>query len=118
MARLEFAQGETDSIELYITEEEDGVQVPVDLTDSTILFTAKLSLDNSDDKAIIKKDVTVHRDQVTEKGYTDIELTRDDLKKEIGEYFMDIWLVKDGDYTQIYPASKDFVIKSSVSRRD
>jgi hypothetical protein len=120
---MEIVQGQDDDIELFIYSDGD-ITKPVDLTDSKIMMTVKRTIPTEDDStAVLQYDITEHEDQLTKKGYSNIHISREDsLKLAVGTYWFDIWLITDYEsspiYTQIYPASKLFVVNASVTRRD
>lgn len=75
-------RGDTASLDFHV----DGV----DLTGSTVFFTAKPTISNSadDSDAVIEKTVTSHSDPTN--GDTVIELTSTDTNVTPGNYYYDI----------------------------
>lgn len=69
-----------------LTFKKDGV--PQNITDWTIYFTVKLNMQDSDDSAKIKKDVTTHVDVLN--GKTLIELCSSDTDIPARSYYYDI----------------------------
>jgi len=59
----------------------------IDITDWTIYFTAKKRMEDADNDAVIKKDITSHSDPTNGKSL--IQLTTDDTDLQ-GSYFFDI----------------------------
>ena len=117
---MDIIQGENDYIELFLTEREEGEDVPIDLTGTTILVTIKKDIQiENDDKAVFKKDITQHEDQETKKGKSVITFSRQETSNiPVGKYWIDMWLIKGGEYTQIYPADDSFEVKPRVTRRN
>lgn len=70
---------------IYFTDEDTGGVE--DITDWTIKFTAKSDVDDLDDDAVIKKDITSHTDPAA--GETQITLTSTDTDL-LGSYVFDI----------------------------
>jgi len=63
----------------------------IDITDWKIYFTIKRRLNDSDDDALLKKDVSVHSDP--ENGTTQIQLNPSDTEDLlVGSFFYDIQL--------------------------
>jgi len=81
---LRLFRGDDYTISLEFTE--GGVAK--DITDWTIYFTLKKNLDDSDDDAVLKKDVTEHSDPTH--GKTEIVLTNSDTDALAGVYDYDI----------------------------
>lgn len=70
---------------------DDGTD-PIDITGWTVFFTVKEDMDDSDDDAIIKKDVTSHTDPIH--GKTTVHLTNSDTDIEVRNYYYDIQVKK------------------------
>jgi hypothetical protein len=73
---------------------------PVDISDTTILFTVKRQCDinKNDDFALIKKTITEHID--AEGGKSNIELSNEDTNIEAGNYYWDLRLIENGSIVQ------------------
>lgn len=84
MAKLTIIQGTTREIEIELVQEE----LPVDLTGSTVFFTAKKRYEDPDDNAIIQLDVTDHSDPAN--GKTILTLTPELTNVKPGKYLYDI----------------------------
>lgn len=87
----------------------------VDLTGTTVFFTAKPALtdDTTDTNAVIAVEVTSHDDPTN--GHTIIELSSTDTDVEPGDYYYDIQ-IKDGSEITSIPARK-LRIYADVTRR-
>lgn len=70
--------------------------IAIDITSWKIYFTIKLSYRNGDDKAALKKDITVHDDPTN--GKTKIVILPADTENiEPGNYWYDIQVRRDGE---------------------
>lgn len=67
----------------------------INLSGSTVFFTVKESLEDTDDEAIIEKEVSVHSDPTA--GETEITLDTTDTNVEPGTYFYDLQLKNSGN---------------------
>lgn len=85
-----------------------------DITDWTIYFTVKAEYADSDDDAIIKKDITTHEDATN--GKTLITLSSTDTDKTAGNYHYDIKYKDDEDNIGILSYGK-FKIAEAVTQR-
>ncbi len=104
---IEIIRGDTTSI--------DFTSNGIDLTGSTVFFTAKTAIDNDvdDSTAAIAVEVTDHTDPTA--GVTVIPLSSTDTNIEPGEYFYDIQ-IKNGDtVTSIEPRKLEII--ADVTRR-
>lgn len=92
----------------------DSNGAAIDLTGATVFFTVKSDLADTDDEALISKDVTSHTDPTN--GITVITLTDTDTDIAACNYFYDIKL-KDsgGNISQV--AAEDFKVLDRVTRR-
>ncbi len=106
---IEIIRGDTDSI--TFTLDSDGT--PVDLTGSTVFFTAKSSLDDADVDAVISIEVTRHSDPTN--GTTIIPLSSSDTDITPGEYFYDIQVKNGSNVTSI--RYRKMEILTDVTRR-
>ncbi len=106
---IEIVRGDTESI--TFTLERDGT--PVNLTGTTVFFTAKSGLDDVDASAAIAISVTSHSDPTN--GITIIPLSSTNTDITPGEYFYDIQ-VKDGATITSIPYRK-LEILTDVTRR-
>lgn len=82
---LTLKRGDTFVRTLYFEDENGNA---LDITGWTIYFTVKKSIDDSDDDAIIKKDITSHTDP--ENGKSELELTPTETAQSPGTYCFDI----------------------------
>ena len=97
---------------LELTFKENGVAK--DITDWTIYFTVKEHMEDEDDDALIKKDITTHTSPTT--GTTLIELDPTDTD-HTGSYYYDIkYKTDDGDIGGILRGRITF--EDSVTLRD
>ncbi len=110
MAELTIIWGNTKTYNLTIT---DGTN-PIDITGATVFFTIKKNLEDSDDDAIIKKDITSHTDPT--QGKTSITLSDTDTAIEPDTYFYDIKLKRADGSIQSVPADECYVVYA-VGRR-
>jgi hypothetical protein len=90
--------------------------VPVDLTGSTVFFTAKPALtdDSGDTNAVISVEVTNHTDPTN--GITSIPLTATDTDVDPAEYYYDIQ-VKKQDTTIVSIRYRKLKVWADVTRR-
>ena len=105
-------RGDTHTITLNVR----GVSGPLNLTDSTVLFTVNKSKAPADDtSAVIMKTVTVHDDPTN--GLTIIKLAPEDTKDiEPGNYWYDIQIkASNGDISSLPKAR--FEVVSDITRR-
>ena len=107
---------------LYLTRGDDKYYIltftdsngdPIDITGWIIFFTVKRDLDDTDDEALIKKDITSHTDPTN--GQTRIHLTNDDTDL-IGSYYYDIQ-VKKSDGTIITILEGAITFKKDITQR-
>lgn len=85
MFTISIIKGDTSNITVTFTDENSTA---IDLTGSTVFFTVKKALSDSDDNALIKKDITSHTDAVN--GITEIILTPTDTSINSGSYKADL----------------------------
>ena len=97
----------------YILTFTDDNGEAVDITDWIIYFTVKEDLDDSDDDALLKKDVSVHFD--AENGKTKLHLTNTDTDL-VGNYYYDIQ-VKKSDGTIITIMEGMITFKQDITQR-
>lgn len=109
---IELIRGDSASIGFTITD--DGTAV--DLTGSTVFFTAKptLDADATDAAAVISVEVTSHTDPTN--GITSIPLTASDTNVTPGEYFYDVQ-VKKADNSIISIKYRKLEVVADVTRR-
>ena len=86
---LKFFRGDDNSITLNFKQ----AGVAVNITGWTIFFTVKTKIEDTDDNAVLKKDVTSHTDAVN--GITTVTWTDEDCDDLAGVYHYDIQY-KDG----------------------
>ena len=73
----------------------DSDGVAIDITGYTVFFTVKANLTDSDDNAIIKKDITSHSDPTN--GQTELSFAASDTDGvEEGTYYFDLQLKDTG----------------------
>jgi hypothetical protein len=90
MNAFEIIRGDSTSIEVEVTDENGA---PIDLTDTEVFFTAKKSLRDPDNKAVLSKEVsTGDTEGIVEINFTAEET--DNLKPR--SYWWDIQLEKGG----------------------
>lgn len=77
---------------VYVLTLVDKYDVPFDISDWTIYFTVKTKTSDSDDNAVIKKDITSHYD--ASNGKTQVSLDQVDTNR-LGNYYYDIQVKKD-----------------------
>jgi len=82
---LEIKRGDSKSWTLYFKNEDGSA---INISGFTIYFTTKSKLEDSDDDAIIKKDITEHQDAAN--GITKLMLTPDDTAQTPGNYIFDL----------------------------
>ena len=92
-----------------------GFQVAMDLTGTTVFFTAKADFDAdpTDGNAVIAVEQTNHIDPTN--GKTTIDLSATDTTVQPGEYYYDIQ-IKDGSTITSIPARK-LKVFADVTRR-
>jgi len=83
--QLRITRGDTYSFDLALTDENGAVQ---NITGWTFFLTLKEFKDQSDDDAVLYKEVTSHSDPT--QGETTITLDPDDTKNLSGIYYYDI----------------------------
>lgn len=105
-------RGDSYSISFELTEEGS----PVDLTGSTVFFTAKPALTNdvSDNTAVISVEVTSHSDPTN--GKTSIPLSSTDTDVTPAEYYYDVQVKRDDD-TIVSIRARKLEIVADVTRR-
>lgn len=90
--------------DIYIKKGDSGainLDFNIDITGSTVYFTAKTSLDDSE--SVIQKTVTTHSNP--SEGITSITLTSSDTNISAGEYYFDIQInLADGNVHTVYPS--------------
>lgn len=102
-------RGDTLPIEIALTDDDGN---PIDLTGYDIFFTAKENPKDTDDEAVLKKEV----DNGTSEGIVTITFDGEDtdlLKNR--NYWWDIQLVKDGEISST--EKQLFRVKGDVTRR-
>lgn len=77
----------------YTVNFSDVIGDPIDITGYTVFFTVKINKTDTDDVAVIAKDITSHSDPTA--GETQIVLTDTDTDIAVGDYFYDIQLKTD-----------------------
>lgn len=85
-----------------------------DLTGCTVSMTVKRRVEDTDDKALISKDVTVHTDATA--GLTQIVLTSSDTNKQADNYVYDFQIKMANNSIQTLGIG-EFVIKDRVTQR-
>jgi len=106
----QIARGDTDYLEIEITDEETAM--PVDITGAVIYFTVKKSSADSDQEALIYKEISEHIEPINGKSRLDILST--DTNLPIGRYLYDLVIIfPSGDRKHLIPPS-NFIITSTV----
>lgn len=117
---LEIPRGDQFSLSVAITDDDD---LPIDITGATIFFTVRRWLKESEEGALIEKEVTDHVDPTN--GETEIPLTNDDTSIQAGDYYYDIRIkfpevsppaAFDGDIHTIIPADKLRIVNHATNR--
>ena|ERR1035437_294321 len=110
---LQLIRGDSASIDFELTD----AGSPVDLTGSTVFFTAKPSIDAdaSDAAAVISVEVSSHTDPTA--GKTSIPLTAADTTVTPGEYFYDIQVKEAGGTTIVSIPYRKLEIVPDITRR-
>jgi len=104
------ARGDTDFLEIEVVDEE--AEAPVDITGTVIYFTVKKSSSESDQEALIYKEISEHTDPINGKSRLDTLST--DTNLPIGRYLYDLVIVfTSGDRKHLIPLS-NFIITSTV----
>ena len=85
MANYEKKRGDTVTLQLTFKDSDGNA---IDITNYTVFFTLKNNKSDSDDDAIIKKDVTSHSDPTN--GITTITLSAAETDDLLGSYWYDI----------------------------
>jgi len=100
----------TKSYELNFTKDDKALNI----TGWTIYFTVKENIDDDDNDAVIKKDITSHSDPTG--GTTFIVLTTDDTNRE-GNFHYDI-KYKDSDGNSDILVKGKITFEKTVTQRD
>ena len=111
MTDLTIVKGDDVLLEVTLVDSDGD---PINLTDATVFFTAKRSFDDSDDDAVIKKDVNNHTD--AENGVTTIHITNTESDVDPMYYYYDIQVVDSADSVQT-PEKGRLIVKKEVTRR-
>lgn len=93
----------------------DSAGNPINLSGSTIYFTAKKKLEFDDDKAVIQKDVTAHTNNTA--GTSAIVLTNTDTSITPDTYLYDIQYKTAGGVISTV-LTDELIIKPDVTRRN
>lgn len=113
MTNLQIYEGNDKTYTLTIT---DGDDVAIDITGYEILFTVKKKITDSDNDAIISKNVTSHIDPTN--GITNITVSRADTKDVKPAFYpYDIQMCTDID-DRITVLTGLYEIKQSVGDRE
>jgi hypothetical protein len=109
---IEIFRGDDKTLNLSF---KDGNGNPINLSGSTIYFTAKKKIEYGDDQAVIQKDVTTHSDATA--GTSVIQLSNTDTSITPDTYLYDIQYKTSGG--TISTVLKDeIIIKPDVTRRN
>lgn len=93
--RFQIIRGDDVSLDITFTDQNGD---PVDLTDTTVFFTVKRKLSETDEEAIITKEITSHTNPTN--GETNVSLSKEDTDQKLGDYFWDLQLIdEDGKIT-------------------
>lgn len=87
---------------------------PVDITGGTVFFTVKKNLFDTDNEAVIKKEITVFQDPTD--GIAILQLTKNDTDIVARDYFYDIQLVLNDKVTS--SDRGEFVVRQDVTVRN
>ena len=112
---LEIPEGNDKTWNVTITQ--SGTDTPIDISGYTFLYTAKTDRDDSDDNAVISKNISVHT--VPASGQTTITLDRDDtLDKNLGTLYHDYqWSTSGTDLRTTVFIGK-LTVKQSIGDRE
>lgn len=110
MSKLSFYRGDDNTIALSFTQND----VAVDITGWTIFFTIKQKINDDDDDASLKKDVTSHTDAAA--GETEIVLTDTNTDDLLGAYVYDIQYKDDSGNIKTV-LTGEITFKEDVTRR-
>jgi len=104
-------RGDTTPLPLTFTDENGSA---VDITGWTIYFTVKAKIDDEDNDAKIKKDVTTHSDPTN--GKTVITLSSSDTSIDPGNYYYDVQ-VKTNTGEIYTPLEGNFIVRPDITKR-
>lgn len=106
----QMARGDSDYLEIEVVDED--TDSPVDITGAAIYFTVKKSSSDSDESALIYKEISEHTDSINGKSRLDVLST--DTNLPIGRYLYDLVIIfPSGDRKHLIPPS-NFIITSTV----
>jgi len=114
MTNLSIFEGNDKTFNVTIVE--SGTGTPVDITGDTFLFTVKNNINDSDDNAIISKDITSHIVPIS--GTTAIPILRVDTLNQVGNKFYDYQWCASGTGIRQMVLNGNFIIKQAVGDRD
>lgn len=113
--KFEIARGDSFNLPIEITDEDD---VAVDLTGTTVCFTARRLLKDDDELAEIKIDVPPGDHTLPLEGKTQIPLTSEATHIKEGEYYWDIRvLFVSGDILTFIPTNDKLYIVAHATDR-
>lgn len=87
---------------------------PVDITGGTVFFTVKKNLYDSDNEAVIKKEITNF--ESPSEGKAILQLSRDDTDIVARDYYYDVQLVLDDKVTS--SDRGEFIVRHDVTIRN
>ena len=90
LINLEVIQTNTKNWQFTITQGPKGSQTPLDLTGYELFFTVKTNPTDSDDQAVISKNITLPSNSQTSNGIAFVQLSSSDTSIPLGEYYYDI----------------------------
>ncbi len=111
MTAITIFRGDTVNLDITVTDSDGSA---VNITGYTFFFTCKTNNDDSDDDALIKKDVTSHTNPTG--GITRITLSKTDTDVTIGNHYYDIQM-KDlsGNITTL--TADRFIVEQDITTR-
>lgn len=115
MSTITIIRGDDQSFDVSI---KNADATPVDLTGATVFFTVKKRTSDTDDEALISKDITSHTTPAS--GLTNINLDNEDTEIDpspIGKPYKWDLQVKGADGSIYSTEAGDFVVLADVTSR-
>ena len=94
----------------------DKDQNAIDITGWKLYFTVKKNLGDSDEEAVIKKDITTHTDPSN--GKTRLHLTNADTEINGGDYYYDIQVKRTSDDVFTVMIGKISIVHDRTRRKE
>lgn len=110
-AALEIKRGDSETFIIQLRDEDEAC---IDITGWIIFFTVKQNLDQTDNDAKIKKNITIHTDPIN--GKTEIPISSSDTTNLLGNYIYDIQIKDTGGNIKTI-LEGIFTVSKDVSRR-